>query len=202
MDSIIQNNTWVLTDLPPGNKAIGCKCVFKRKLKPDGTIDKYLVAKCFTLKKGIDYFDTYSPVSNITTIRILVALASIYNIIIHQMDVKTAFLNGDLDEKLYMEQHEGFIVKGQEHKVCKLVNSLYGLKQAPKQWHKKFDKFILYYGFEINDYDKCLYHKESDGNYAILYLYVDDILIFGTNLEIVNDMKSYLLRNFDMKDMG
>ena len=205
MDSIIQNNIWVLTDLPPKNKAIVCKWVFKRKLKPDGTIDKYkarLVAKGFTQKKGIDLFYTYSPVSNITTIRILIALASIHNIVIYQMDIKNAFLNGDLDEELYMEQPEGFIVKGQEHKVCKLVKSLYGLKQAPNQWHGKFDKVILDYGFEINDYDKCLYHKENDGNYAILCLYVDGILIFGTNLEIVNDVKSYLSRNFDMKDMG
>ena len=115
----------MLVDLPPGNKAIGCKWVFKRKLKSDGSIDKYkarLVAKGFTQKKGLDYFDTYSPVSSITTIRILIALASIHNLVIHQMDVKTTFLNRDLDEEIYMEQPEGFIVKGQEHKVCKLVN--------------------------------------------------------------------------------
>ena len=109
--------------------------VFKRKSKSYGSIDKYkarLVAKWFTQKKGLDYFDTYSLVSSITTIRILIALASIHNLVIHQMDVKTAFLNGDLDEEIYMEQPEGFIVKGQEHKVCKLVKSLYDLKQAPK----------------------------------------------------------------------
>ncbi|BBN68596.1 transposable element gene [Prunus dulcis] len=136
--SIIQNNTWMLTNLPAGNKAIGCKWVFRKKLKPDGSIDKYkarLVAKGFTQKKGIDYFDTYSPVSRITTIRTLIALAYVHNLVIHQMDVKTAFLNGDLDEEIYMEQPEGFIVKGQEHKI-------------------------------------------------------------------VNDVKSYLSRNFDMKDMG
>ncbi|BBH02980.1 transposable element gene [Prunus dulcis] len=203
--SIIQNNTWMLTNLPAGNKAIGCKWVFRKKLKPDGSIDKYkarLVAKGFTQKKGIDYFDTYSPVSRITTIRTLIALASVHNLVIHQMDVKTAFLNGDLDEEIYMEQPEGFIVKGQEHKVCKLVKSLYGLKQAPKQWHEKFDKVILDYDFKFNGHDKCVYYKENNGEHVILCLYVDDILIFGTNLEIVNDVKSYLSRNFDMKDMG
>ncbi|CAL9010577.1 unnamed protein product [Prunus brigantina] len=124
--SIIQNNTWMLMDLPAGNKAIGCTWVFRKKLKPDESIDKYkvrLVPKGFTQKKGIDYFDTYSPVSRITTIRTLIALASVHNLVIRQMDVKTTFLNGDLDEDIYMEQLEGFIVKGQEHKVCKLVKS-------------------------------------------------------------------------------
>lgn len=205
VESIMQNHTWEIVELPPGNKAIGCKWIFKKKLKPDGSIDKYkarLVAKGFTQKKGIDYFDTYSPVSSITTIRTLVALASIHNLVIHQMDVKTAFLNGDLNEEIYMEQPEGFIVKGQEHKVCKLVKSLYGLKQAPKQWHEKFDKVILDHGFRFNEHDKCLYYKETEMGIAILCLYVDDILIFGTNLEIVEDTKSYLSMKFDMKDLG
>ncbi|CAL9030102.1 unnamed protein product [Prunus brigantina] len=124
VESILQNNTWELTDLPPGTTPIGCKWVFRKKLKLDGSIDKYkarLVAKGFTQKKGIDYFDIYSPVSRITTIRTLIALTSIHNLVVHQMDVKTAFLNGDLDEEVYMEQPEGFIVKGQEHKVCKLT---------------------------------------------------------------------------------
>ena len=93
------------------------------------------------------------------------------------MDVKTAFLNGDLDEEIYMEKPEGFIVKGQEHKVCKLVKSLYGFKQAPKQWHEKFDKVVLEYGFRINESEKSLYYKENIGGCVILCLYVDDILI-------------------------
>ena len=163
IESILQNNTWEIVELPPGSKAIGCKWVFKKKLKLDGSIDKYkarLVAKGITQKKGIDYFDTYSPVSSITTIKILITLASIHNLVIHQMDVKTVFLNGDLDEEIYMEQPEGFIVKGQEHKVCKLVKYLYGLKQAPKQWHEKFDKVVLEYGFRINESEKCLYIRK------------------------------------------
>ncbi|KAL2233347.1 UNVERIFIED_CONTAM: Retrovirus-related Pol polyprotein from transposon TNT 1-94 [Sesamum indicum] len=124
MDSIVSNGTWVLVDLPPG------------KLKPDGTIDKFkarLVDKGFKQKDGIDYFDTYSPVARLTTIRVLIALASVYNLPIHQMDVKTAFLYGELEEEIYMDQPEGFVAHGNEHKVCKLVKSLYGLKQAPKQ---------------------------------------------------------------------
>ena len=106
MDSIIGNNTWKLVDLPPGSKPIGCKWIFKKKMKVDGTIDKFkarLVAKGFTQKQGIDYFDTYSPVARIATIRVLVALASIHKMVIHQMDVKTTFLNGDLEEEVYMQ---------------------------------------------------------------------------------------------------
>ena len=115
MASLRTNNTWVLVDLPQGSKPIGCKWVFKRKLKPDGSIDKYkarLVAKGFKQSKGIDYFDTYAPVARISSIRILISLASIFNLKIHQMDVKTAFLNEFLDEEVYMEQPEGFIVPG------------------------------------------------------------------------------------------
>ncbi|GKF22281.1 zinc finger, CCHC-type containing protein, partial [Tanacetum coccineum] len=113
--SIVENNTRVLFDLPPG----------------------------FKQKEGINYFDPYTPVARITTIRLLLALAAIHNLVIHQMDVKTAFLNGGLDEEVYMKQPEGLVMPGNEHKVCKLVKSLYGLKQAPKQCHQKFDEVVL-----------------------------------------------------------
>ena len=105
-------------------------------MKANGSIDKYkarLVIKGYRQREGVDLFDTYSPVTRITSIRILIAFASINNLEIHQMDVKTAFLNGDLDEEIYMEQPEGFATPGRERKVCRLVKSLYGLKQAPKQ---------------------------------------------------------------------
>ena len=131
----MSNRTWELVELPSKVKPIGCKWVFKRKLKPDDTIDKFktrLVAKGYKQKHNVDYFDTYSPVTRIASIRILFAIASIYKLVVHQMDVKTAFLNGDLEEEIYMEKPEGYVVLGQEHKVCKLIKSLYGLKQVPK----------------------------------------------------------------------
>ena len=105
-------------------------------MKPDGTIDKYkarLVAKGFKQKEGLDFFDTYSPVMRITSIRVLIAIATLHNLEIHQMDVKTIFLNGKLEKEIYMEQPEEFVALGQEKKVCKLIKSLYELKQAPKQ---------------------------------------------------------------------
>ncbi|GJZ55959.1 zinc finger, CCHC-type containing protein [Tanacetum coccineum] len=119
-----------------------CIWIFQRKMKVDGTIDKFkarLVIQSFRQMEWIDYFDTYALVARITTIRLLLVLAAIQNLVIYQMDVKTAFLNGDLKE-VYMKQPKGFVMPGNEHMVCKLVKSLCGLKQAPKQWHQKFDK--------------------------------------------------------------
>jgi hypothetical protein len=125
---------WVVTDQPYDCKPVGCKWVFQKKLKPNGTIKKYkarFMAKNYTQKEGEDIFDTYSPVARMTTIRVL-SLAISYGILVHQMDVNTSFLNGELDEEIYMEQPDGFVVKGQDSKLCKLLKFLYGLKQAPK----------------------------------------------------------------------
>ena len=205
IDSILQNHTWELVDLPPGCQPLSYRWIFKRKMKADGTIDKYkarLVIKGFKQRKGLDYFDTYSPVTRITSIRLVLAIAAIRNLEVHQMDVKTAFLNGNLDEEIYMEQPEGFIATGQEKKVCKLVKSLYGLKQAPKQWHEKFDNVMLESGFKINECDKCVYVKDTPDGYVILCLYVDDMLIAGSNDKMIKSTKDILKARFDMKDMG
>ncbi|GJV46943.1 zinc finger, CCHC-type containing protein [Tanacetum coccineum] len=154
-------------------------------------------------KEGVDYFNTYAPIARITTIRLFLALAAIHNLVIHQMDVKTVFLNGDLEEKVYMKQPEGFVMSGNKHKVCKLVKSLYRLKQAPKQWHQKFDEFVLSNGFLLNQSDKCVYSKfDGSGKGVIICLYVDDMLIFGTDQNQVDKTKKFLSSKFSMKDMG
>ncbi|GJW59596.1 zinc finger, CCHC-type containing protein [Tanacetum coccineum] len=206
IDSIMHNNTWELTDLPSGCKALGCKWILKRKMKVDGSIDKYkarLVIQGFRQKEGIDFYDTYAFVARISTIRLLLALTAIHDLVIHQIDVKTAFLNGNLNEEIYMKQPEGFVMPGHESKVCKLNKSLYGLKQTPKQWHLKFDDVVLSNGFSLNQADKCVYSKfDSCGKGVIICLYVDDMLIFGTDQDQVNKTKEFLSSNFDMKDLG
>ncbi|KAL0325017.1 UNVERIFIED_CONTAM: Retrovirus-related Pol polyprotein from transposon TNT 1-94 [Sesamum radiatum] len=206
MDSIIGNNTWVLVNLPPGCKPLGYKWIFKKKMKVDGTIEKFnarLVIQGFRQRPGIDYFNIYAPIARISTIRLLIALASIQNLVIHQMDVKTTFLNEDLDKEVYMKQPEGFIMPGNEHKVCKLVKSLYGVKQAPKQWHQIFDEVVLSSGYRLNQSNKCVYIKfDNSGNGVIICLYVDDMLIFGTNQQQVDLRKEFLSSRFSMKDMG
>ena len=118
------------------------------------------------------------------------------------MDVKTTFLNGELEEEIYMQQPEGFLSPGNENKVCKLVKSLYGLKQAPKQWHEKFDETMMSNGFKINESDKCIYMKNVDMGYVIVCLYVDDLLILGNNNAIIKSTKDMLSSRFDMKNLG
>nr|AAP44618.1 putative polyprotein [Oryza sativa Japonica Group] len=205
MDSIMSNGTWEVVERPYGCKPVGCKWVFKKKLRPDGTIEKYkarLVAKGYTQKEGEDFFDTYSPVARLTTIRVLLALAASHGLLVHQMDVKTAFLNGELEEEIYMDQPDGYVLEGQERMVCKLLKSLYGLKQAPKQWHEKFDTTLTSVGFVVNEVDKCVYYRYGGGEGVILCLYVDDILIFGTSLNVIEEVKYFLSKSFEMKDLG
>lgn len=205
IDSLLSNNTWVLVDLPPRSKAIGCKWVFRKKYNTDGSVQTFkgmLVAKGFRQKEGVDYFDTYAPVARITSIRVLLVLSSLYKLFVHQMDVKTAFLNSDLEEEVYIEQPEDFVLPDNENKVYKLTKPLYGLKQAPKQWHERFDSMILEYGFKHNSADKCIYSKFTSEYGVVICLYVDDMLIIDTNMVGVNESKKYLSSKFKMKDMN
>ncbi|KAL0559465.1 hypothetical protein IC582_004076 [Cucumis melo] len=199
------SEVWDLVELPKESKRVGCKWVFKTKRDSNGNIERYkarLVAKGYTQKDGIDYKETFSPVSKKDSLRIIMTLVAHYDLELHQMDVKTAFLNGNLDEKVFMDQPEGFMVEGKEHMVCKLKRSIYGLKQAFRQWYLKFNDTITSFGFKENIVDRCIYLKISRSKFIILVLYVDDILLATNDFGLLCQTKEFLSKNFEMKDMG
>jgi hypothetical protein len=144
LNSMRNNKVWELVSLPNNRKPVGCKWIFKRKLNAAGQVEKY---KGFTQKEGVDFVETFSPVAKFTSIHIISALTAYYDLELHQMDVKTAFLNGVLEEEIYMLQPKGFRGKGNENMVCKLKRSIYGLKQASRQWYILFYNAITSYGF-------------------------------------------------------
>ncbi|GJX49475.1 retrotransposon protein, putative, ty1-copia subclass [Tanacetum coccineum] len=205
MQSMKDNQVWVLVKLPPNGRTVGSKWLFKKKTDMDGKVHTFkarLVAKGYTQTYGVDYGETFSPVADIRAIRILLAIAAFYDYEIWQMDVKTAFLNGHLSEDVYMVQPEGFVDPKHPNKVCKLQRSIYGLKQASRSWNKRFDVEIKKIGFTQNPDEPCVYLKASGSNVAFLILYVDDILLMGNNVTMLQEVKSWLCKCFSMKDLG
>ena len=160
-----------------------------------------LVSKGYHKKQGAGYYETFSPVAMLKFIRILLAIVAHYDYEICQMDVKIAFLNGNLTEKVYMTQSEGFI-SGSGSKVCKLQRSIYGLKQASKSWNIRFDETIKEFGFSQNLDEPCVYKKTSGSAIVFLVLYVDDILLIGNDVSILQSVKIWLSKNFSMIDLG
>ena len=205
MESMYSNKVWELVEAPNGVKPIGCKWIYKRKRGVDGRVETFkarLVAKGFTQKEGIDYEETFSPVAMLKSIRILLSIAAVLDYEIWQMDVKTAFLNGHLEENIYMQQPDGFIQKGQEHMVCKLQRSIYGLKQASRSWNIRFDQAIKSLGFIQNIDEPCVYKKIQGKFVAFLVLCVDNILLIGNDIGVLTTIKIWLAKQFDMKDLG
>ena len=203
LQSMSHNGVWILVDKTEDMKPIGCKWVYKTKRDAEGKIERYkarLVAKGYNQKEGIDYNETFSPVSTKDAFRVIMALTAHFDLELHQMDVKTAFLNGNLEENLYMLQPDGFVED--EKKVCKLQKSIYGLKQASRQWYLKFDAVITSFGFEENKLDECVYCKISGSHFIFLVLYVDDILLASSDFSLLKATKEFLMKSFDMKDMG
>ena len=198
------NKTWVLTTLPVGKKPIGCKWVFKVKYKPDGTIERYkarLVAKGYTQTNGIDYLETFSPVVKMTTVRMLLSLAAAKGWFLHQLDVNTAFLHGDLEEDVYMVLPPGLDCSNSKL-VCKLQKSLYGLKQASRQWNAKLTSVLLASGYSQSKADYSLFTKAMGASFTAILVYVDDLVLAGNNLQEIESMKSLLDDKFKIKNLG
>ncbi|KAK8600794.1 hypothetical protein V6N12_050642 [Hibiscus sabdariffa] len=205
MDSMSDNQVWTLVEPPEGIKPIGCKWVFKKKTDMDGNVQTYkgrLVAKGYRRIHGIDYDETFSPVAMFKSIRILLAIAAFHDYEIWQMDVKTAFLNGKLEEDVYMTQPEGFVTPENAGKVCKLQRSIYRLKQASRSWNLRFNDAIKEFGFIRNEDEPCVYKKFSGSLVSFLILYVDDILIIGNDIPTLQSVKAWLSSCFSMKDLG
>ena len=204
MQSLKANKVWDLVELPKGRKAIGSKWVYKVKTGADGQIERYkarLVAQGFSQKYGDDYDETFCPVVRLESLRALMALAVQNGLKLHQVDVTTAFLNGELEEEVYMRQANGFITDGEEHLVCKLKKSIYGLKQSPRCWNTALDSQLKDMGFVQSVSDPCLY-TDAGGDAFFIGVYVDDIILAGRSDKKIKEVKDVLAHKFDIKDMG
>ena len=205
IESITKLDSWELVDLPPGAKPIGLKWIFKLKRNSDGSINKYksrLVAKGYVQRYGIYYEEVFAPVARIETIRLLINLAATNGWEIHHLDVKTAFLHGELKETVYVSQPEGFEVKGSEEKVYKLKKALYGLKQAPRAWNDKLNKILLSFEFTRCHKEPSVYRKEIGGKLLVVAVYVDDLFVTGTCMKAINEFKREMANTFEMSDLG
>jgi len=179
--------------------------VFKTKLNADGSINKYkarLVVKGYAQMFGVDYFDTFASVARQDTIRMLLAIATQKGWKIYQLHVKSASLNGFLEEEIFVEQPKGFFVKGHEDKVYLLKKALYGLKQAPRAWYNKIDEFLSKLGFVKSLSESTLYIKGNQANSIVISLYVDDLLVTGSNAKLIQQFKDDMLQVFEMTDLG
>ena len=178
LHALQKNQTWELVPLPVGKRAVGCKWVFTMKQTPEGKVDRYkarLVAKCYSQTYGIDYDETFAPVAKMGTVRMLISYAANFGWPLHQLDVKNAFLHGNLEEEVYMEVPPGFSNKQTIGKVCKLKKSLYGLKQSPKAWFDRFRRAICDMGYSQCSGDHTVFYKHKGPYITILAVYVDDI---------------------------
>ncbi|GAB2269615.1 hypothetical protein Dimus_038779 [Dionaea muscipula] len=204
LDALQTNETWELVPCPSLVRPIGCKWVFSIKLKSDGTLDRYkarLVALGNCQEYGIDYAETFAPVAKMTTVRTLLAIAASQSWPLYQMDVKNAFLHGDLKETVYMKPPPGLSLPSSPL-ICRLKRSLYGLKQAPRAWFEKFQEILLKLNFVGSTSDPSMFiHKASQGM-VILLVYVDDIILTGTNDDLIRELRTSLHDHFHMKDLG
>ena len=203
LQALAKNHTWDVVSLPTGKKPIACKWVYKTKLHADGTLERLkarLVAIGYTQKYGIDYSETFSPVVKMSTVRCILAIAASKGWSLYQLDVNNAFLHGDLHEEVYMR-----LPPGHPHlpdQVCKLRKSLYGLKQASRQWFAKLTHELTHQGFNQSRNDHSLFIRKTASGVIIAAVYVDDIVLTGTDQLGIHNLKHHLHHVFGIKDLG
>jgi hypothetical protein len=201
-DSIMWNDVWEVVLRPVGKSVVTSRWLYKTKYVADGSIEKHkvrFVTRGFSQIEGVDYDETFAPVARYTSIKSIISIATEIGWRIHQMDVKTAFLNGFIEEEVYIEQPQGFEVSERESHVCLLRKALYGLKQATRTWYSRTDTYLLQMGFEKSDVDPNLYFRGEDT--LILILYVDDLFITGVE-DLIAECKLGLASMFEMSDIG
>jgi hypothetical protein len=200
-----KNKTWDLVKLPAGKKVVSCKWVFTVKQNPEGKVERYkarLVARGYSQTYGIDYDETFAPVAKMSTIRILISCAANFGWPLHQLDVKNAFLHGDLQEEVYMEIPPGFSKSYTTGKVCRLKKSLYGLKQSPRAWFDRFRRVLCGMGYKQCNGDHTVFYRHFGRRIVVLVVYVDDIIVTGDNEEEIKQLKKKLSQEFEVKDLG
>jgi hypothetical protein len=205
MQALRKNETWDLVPKPKGVDPVTCKWVYKLKRKADGSVERYkarLVARGFSQRYGEDYEETFSPVAKMTSVRVVISMAASLGWKLWQLDVKNAFLYGELDKDIYMEQPVGYISKVRPDYVCKLKKALYGLKQAPRAWYGKIAEYLQFCGYSSSSSDHSLFVKRKAGLHVVVLLYVDDMIITGNDEGEVARLRGELSIRFEMKDLG
>ena len=206
MVALHSTSTWDLIVLPSGKSPVGCHWVYIVKVGPDGQVDRFkarLVAKGYTQVYGFDCGDTFSPVAKISYVCLLLSMASMCSWPLYQLDIKNSFLHGDLVEEVYMEQPLGFVAQGESSLVCRLRCSLYGLKQFPLAWFGCFSFVVQEFGMLCSTADHSLfYHHNSSGQCIYVVVYVDDIVIIGSDQDGIHKLKQHLFTHFQTKDLG
>jgi hypothetical protein len=202
--SLMANDTWDLVPLPKGRKLVRWKWVYKTKYASEGSVERQkarLVAKGFSQVEGINYNETFAPIEKMNSIHLVLSLATSDKWEVHQMEVKSTFLHGDLQEEIYMEQPPGY-VQNDSSLACHLKKSLYGLKQAPRYWYAKMDSFLIANGFSRCHSNPNVYTKKVGSHLIILVLYVDDLVLTSSDSKLLNHVKTNLKKKFEMTDLG
>jgi len=203
-NTLVENETWKIVDLPHGQKAVGSGWVFKVKQNQDGSIEHFkarLVAKGYSQRSGLDYNESFAPTFRPATLHIIMALAAVEDLELCSVDITSAFINGDLDEEIYMKQPEGFHI-GFSTKVCRLHKSLYGLKQSACQWNKKLHSVLTEMGFSHIESDQSVYVYCNEEVRIIVPIYIDDITLASKSPAAIDKYVQLLSQHFKCRDLG